>query len=153
METIYSSKRTTIILTADNRIIKTVIRPINEKEYENQILASKLGIAPNIYSSNFDNYSKKLTIEMEYIDGIFLDNYLKQPNIDKKRVKRILFTAINKLYNNGINHKDISNKNIIIVTKDGKIDVKILDYGDSIVYEEPIQFRLRDYSIFNNKNW
>jgi predicted Ser/Thr protein kinase len=150
---LYSSKRTDIKLTPAGTIIKTVRKPNNEKEYEAQIIAHKLGIAPKVINHNFDNINKTLTIEMEYINGTMIDNYLKQPDADRKRAKHALFVALNKLYNNGIDHKDLCGENIIVVTQGGKINIKILDYGEAKIYSEPIQLRLRDYSAFNNRNW
>jgi tRNA A-37 threonylcarbamoyl transferase component Bud32 len=150
---LYSSKKTDVKLTPNGTVIKTIKKPSNEKEYEAQILAHKLGIAPKVISHNFDNVDKVLTIEMEHINGTMIDNYLRQPNADKRRAKHALFIALNKLYNNGIDHKDLCGENIIVVTQGGKVGIKILDYGDVKVYSEPIQLRLRDYSSFNNRNW
>jgi predicted Ser/Thr protein kinase len=150
---LYSSKRTTVKLTPDKTIVKTVLRPSNEKEYEIQNLAYNLGLAPKIISHSFDNQEKILTIEMEYVNGMMLDDYLKQPNSDKKRLKHALFIALNKLYNAGIDHRDLCGENIRVIVENGKVGVKILDYGDSFVYPESIQLRLRNYSIFNNRNW
>jgi len=153
METIYSSKKTKIKLTPNNTIIKIITRPLNEKEYEAHIIAHKLGIAPKLISHSFDDYEKKLTLEMEYVNGIFLDNYLKQPDADKKRIKNTLFCSLNKLYNNGIDHKDLCSENIFVIQKNGKLGIQIIDYGDAKIYPEPIPLRYRDYSVFNNRNW
>ncbi len=153
MQTIYTSKKTSIILTTDKNIIKTIIRPLNEKEHEIQTLAHQLGVAPKVINYSFDNTDKKLIIEMEYINGMMLDNYLKQPNINKKKVKHALFIALNKLYNNGIDHKDLCSENIIVLIENGKLIIKILDYGDAKLYPDSIPLRLRDFSSFNNRNW
>jgi predicted Ser/Thr protein kinase len=150
---IYANKKTTVELTNSGTIIKTIIRPNNEKEYETQILAHKLGVAPKVINHSFDNVEKKLTIEMEYVNGVTLDNYLRQPDADKKRAKHALFIALNKLYNNGIDHKDLCGENIMVVVNNGRMSIKILDYGDAKVYHHPIELRLRDYSSFNNRNW
>lgn len=151
---IYASKKTTVKLDPVKKIvIKTTSKPLNEKEYEIQELAYKLGIAPKIINHSFDNIHKKLIIEMEYVDGITLDNYLKQPTAEKKKAKHALFIALNKLYNKGIDHKDLNGNNIIIVTEDGKLGVKIIDYGHAKLYPHPIEARLRDFSSFNNRNW
>jgi tRNA A-37 threonylcarbamoyl transferase component Bud32 len=149
---IYSSRRTTVKLTPQQTILKSTIRPKNEKEYEIQIMADKLGIAPKVLNFKFDNAEKRLDIEMEYIKGITIDNYLKQPNVNKQRIKHILLNAINKLYSNGIVHGDLCGDNIIVVDTNGKLIIKILDYGDAKV-TEPVPIHKRDYSSFNNRNW
>ena len=151
--TLYSSKRTTIKLTPQETIIKSTLKPKNEKDYEIQMMAHKLGIAPKVLSAKFDNVEKRLDVEMEYIKGTMLDNYLKQPNADKKRAKHALFVALNRLYNNGIIHGDLCGENIIVVTEKGKLGVKILDYGDAKVLPESVPIRQRDYTSFNNRNW
>ena len=61
---------------------------------------------------------------MERINGILLDNYLKQPDCDKQRAKHALFVAMNKLYNNGIDHRDLYGENIMVVTDNGKLTIR-----------------------------
>lgn len=154
MISLYKSKKTNIKLNSVNKtVIKTIFRPLNEKEYEIQTLAYTLGVAPKVISHSFDNIEKILTIEMEYVEGLTLNNYLNQPNIDKRHVKHALFAAINKLYNAGIHHRDLIDDNIIVGTQNNKIFVKILDYGHAKLFPESLELRLRDYSIFANKNW
>ncbi len=150
---LYSSKRTSVKLTPDKTIIKTTIKPSNEKEHEIHNIAYTLDIAPKIIRHSFNKFEKLLTIEMEYVNGVSLDNYIKQPNADKKLVKRAMFVALNKLYNNGIDHRDLCSENIIVVVQNDKLSVKILDYGDAKLYPEPIPLRLRDYSVFGGRNW
>ncbi len=149
---LYSSKKTSVKLTPEGNVIKKTFGPNNEKEYEIQIMANKLGVAPAVIHGSFDCVSKNLIIEMEYIKGYSLDTYLKLHNSssDKKQIKYNLLNALNKLYNNGIDHRDLCGENIIITDK---LNVKILDYGNAKVYPESINTRLRDYSLLNNKEW
>jgi predicted Ser/Thr protein kinase len=149
---LYSSKKTSVNLV-DGKVIKIIKKPTNEKEYEIQTIASKLDIAPVVYGYNFDNIEKILTIEMEYIEGIMLDDYLKLPKIEKKRVRHSLFETLNKLYDNGIDYKDLCGENILVVSTDKKINIKILDYGDAKLHGETLPYRSRDYSCLNNRNW
>jgi len=147
---IYTSNKTTVKLTKTGTIVKTTINATNKNEHSIQTFAHKLGVAPAVISQTFDTKNKKLTMEMEYIDGKTLDEYIKEPNINKNLIKHLIFSSINLLYNNGINHKDLSSKNILIVTG-SKIEIKILDYGNAVITNTPTEIRLRDYAVL--KNW
>ncbi len=136
MKVIYQNKNTKIILK-DNRIIKT---GASVDEAKIQQIAHKIGISPEVYKIG-------TTIEMEYIKGNELDSYLKLPGIDKKQLKRSIRQTLDKMYDNGINHKDLTGKNIMI-TLDGAI--KIIDYGYADIIKEPVPIKLRDYGILRN---
>ena len=74
-----------------------------------------------------------------------MDDYLKK-NLGCKNKEIIL--AFDKLYNAGIDHRDITGKNII-VNEDG--DIKIIDYGSSKISSEPIEKRKRNYSFYKSQ--
>ncbi len=83
---------------------------------------------------------------MEYIKGDTLEDYLKKNiNMDRSQIKKLVREAEDLLYNNGINHGDLTGKNIIVTPL---IQIKIIDYGSSIQYPEPILQRLRVYHHF-----
>lgn len=153
MKTLYKSKKTTVNLNEDGKIVKTIMRPLNEKEHEIQKIASNADIAPKIYSSSFNNVEKILTIEMEYINGLSLDEYLKKSDINKLKLKHALIDMINRLYDLGIDHRDLCGENIIVTDNGRRPIVKILDYGDAVLYQEPIPYRSRTYHCLSNRNW
>jgi len=150
---IYSNKGTTVKYTDNKTAIKTIIRPNNEKEAEVQQIAYTLGVAPKVLRSTFDNFEKKLTIEMEYVNGVTLDNYLKQEKANKQLVKNLLFVALTKLYNRGIDHRDLRGDNILISIDGKRVSLKIIDYGHAKVHNEAVPLKSRDFSVMNNRNW
>jgi tRNA A-37 threonylcarbamoyl transferase component Bud32 len=152
MNIIYQS-RSTIIGQYDDRIIKTIKRCKNEQEPDIQKKAAELNIAPHIYNTTFDNFTKKMTIEMEFVDGEKLDDILKLPGINKNRIKCLLISTSDKLYDAGIDHRDLSSNNIIISEKKGLYRLRILDYGSAILYPFSIPEKKRDYSFLVGKDW
>lgn len=136
---LYKDKTTTILLK--DGIITKIYSSSIEHEAEIQKLAADLNIAPKVYSV------KDCVMEMEYIEGYDLDRYLKLPGINRPILKTLIRTAINKLYDNGIKHNDLTGKNVMI-TKSGGI--KIIDYGHSVLSKESIPKNQRDYGILKN---
>lgn len=139
---IYQGKNTKVILK-DNKVLK-ITSKINKNEPMIQRIAHKLGIAPGIFKVR---YHEEMLIEMEYIKGYDLDSYIKLPNIDKNKLKKDIRIALNKMYDNGINHKDLTGKDIIINTSG---DIKIIDYGNSVLYDGPVPKPHRDYGVLMN---
>jgi putative serine/threonine protein kinase len=135
---IYKDKTTTIELINGN-IIKTK-DIINSNEIIAQKKAYKIGLAPRIYIIG-ENY-----IEMDYIKGITLDQYLKN-NCDRSNLKYKIREALVKLYDIGIKHNDITGNNVIITPEN---EIKILDYKHSIIYDYPVPKKERDFSILKN---
>ena len=76
-------------------------------------------------------------IEMEWIDGVRLDEYLKSffPSAErKKRLLNQLFDAVSYFHSKQVVHKDLKPSNIL-VTRNGS-NIKIIDFGfaDKDVY-------------------
>lgn len=133
--------RTTNVILKDNKVIKTK-NTITQTEIDAQMLAHKLGLAPEIYSYSLENM-----IIMEYIEGISLDEYIKtkiQKYSDRQVIKSKVGLAITKMYNAGIRHNDLTGNNILI-TPNGEI--KIIDYEHSVLYEYSVPANLRDHSV------
>ena len=135
---LYKGKRSTIYLK-DNKITK--IGHCHGSEVDIQRIAARLGVAPEVYKVSGN------IMEMEYIRGVELDQYLKLPGIDKNKTKVLVRSAINKLYNAGISHNDLTGRNILI-TPDHL--VKIIDYGDSNLSSEPVPRHKRVYGVLRN---
>lgn len=138
---LYIDKTTTILLK--NNIITKIYTYSLKNEANIQNIAANLNIAPKVYK--VDNN----LMEMEYIEGPTLDQYLKRAYIDKNNLKYLLRKAIDILYDNGILHNDLTGNNIIITGKEN-IEIKIIDYGHAKLFDEPVPKRLRDYGIIKN---
>lgn len=127
------------MLKSSGNITKTK-GSITQKEIDNQKIASKLELAPRIYTFGPG------FIEMEYIKGQTMDDYLRT-NINRNIFKHKLKIAITKLYDGGIKHNDLTGKNIII-TPEGV--VKIIDYEHSVLYDGPVPKNERNFGITKN---
>jgi len=153
---IYQTKSTIVyrdLGLVSDKITKIIKRCKNEEEANIQQKAAELNIAPQIYSTTFDNHTKQMTIEMEFIEGQKLDNILKVPGINKSRIKHLLISASNKLQNAGIDHRDYSSDNIIISEKKGLYKLRIIDYGSAKLYPSSIPDNKRDHSFLVGRNW
>ena len=82
-----------------------------------------------IYDSGGGGPNLEFYLEMEYVEGTTLRNFIEtQPfNIDRVlRLIRQLGTAVQKIHEAGIIHRDLNPRNIM-VTKAG--DLKVMDFG------------------------
>lgn len=139
IKTLYKDKST--IVTLEDGIVVKKSGTMGQMEAEIQKKAWKLGIAPEVYSFSAN------TIKMEYIKGRELDQYIKSPNVNRTKTKKLIRIALDTLYNNGISHNDLTGRDIII-TNDGK--VKIIDYGHSTLYDGPVPKNIRYYGVLHN---
>jgi tRNA A-37 threonylcarbamoyl transferase component Bud32 len=133
--------RTTNVTLKDNKVTK-IKNSIRQTEIDAQILAHNLGLAPKIYSFILGN-----KIEMEYIEGITLDQYIRtkcQDQQDRQILKRKVSNVLSKMYDSGIKHGDLTGNNIIITPNE---EVKIIDYEHSVLYKNPVPANLRDHTI------
>jgi tRNA A-37 threonylcarbamoyl transferase component Bud32 len=144
-KTIHKNKNTTVVLN-DNKIIK-MCKKANPSEPEIQTIAYNLGIAPKVYDVFYSKNNYAMIIEMEYIKGHELGNYIKLPDVNRNALRKRIKTLIVKLYDNGIKHNDLTSKNIII-TRDG--DIKIIDYEYSELLKEPVPANQRDFTVLRN---
>jgi len=141
---IYYKKKKSKVVLKDGIIIKEIYYPNNTESIIQQ-KASESGIAPKVYNTIYDPKGYIVRIEMEYIEGCELDQYIKNiSEEDRLLIKNKVLNTINALYAIGIDHGDLTGKNII-VTKD--LEIKIIDYGSS-KFQSEIK---RDYTIL--KNW
>ena len=141
MKVIYHSKRTkrSVYLKDNGVVVKTGIQAIGSQEADIQRRAHAIGIAPKVFTANKDS------IEMEFVGGWSLNEYLKMSGIDKPRIVRLVKIAENTLYDNCISHGDFTGDNIRI-TPDGR--VVIIDYGSAKLTGEPVLPRLRHHYNF-----
>jgi predicted Ser/Thr protein kinase len=137
-EILYMDKLTKIELTNGN-IIKYK-DTVSLTEIIAQKKANKIGLSPRIYTYGIGY------IEMEYIKGLTLDQYLRT-NGDRSDLRHKLINTLTLLYDNGIQHRDLTGKNIII-TPEG--DIKIIDFEHSIIHNEPVPKNKRDFGITKN---
>lgn len=69
-------------------------------------------------------------IEMEYVDGCSLDDFLGDDQLDQKTVRRVLSSlcdALAYIHNKQVIHRDLKPQNIL-VTYNGR-NVKLIDFG------------------------
>lgn len=77
--------------------------------------------------------SKTGYIQMEYIDGLSIDNYLHGKDLrSKEKIFEQLIDVFEYMENNGVIHRDIRNSNILI---DADGCVKVIDFGFSKIIE------------------
>jgi len=108
----------------------------NINEYNKLMKLNKYSISPKVYDIKIIYNEKKkevyCLIFMEHIDGITLEQYKKKKgeldNLDKKKLNE----KIEKLHDIGIYHRDLHNKNIIVIKKGKNIDFIIIDMGSAI---------------------
>ena len=134
MKLLFKNKKNSVYLKENGNVLKMGNIGINEVKIQNK--AYELGIAPKIFSSG-PGY-----IEMEFIKGLVIEEYLKKININRESIMAKVSNAENLLYNNGIDHRDFTGENIMI-TDDEK--VIIIDYGSSIISNVPIPQKQRRY--------
>lgn len=82
-------------------------------------------------------------LQMEYIDGVPLDEYISSNNVNLEEVFRSIIGAFVCLEENGILHRDIRASNIM-VDNDGK--VKIIDFG----FGKDLEFSEQENSVMLN---
>ena len=104
-------------------------------------------ISPKIYEI-LNNENEKCFI-MDYIQGLTLNDYLKNNNITSNDavpsiLKEKLYNVLTLLYDNGISHLDIGGGNIII---DSNNDPHIIDFGLSKLYKGSVPLRKRSYNF------
>ena len=107
----------------------------NINEYEKLKKLNKYSISPKAYDIKFIFNEKKkkvyCLIFMEHLDGITLREYIQKKgeldNLDKKKLNE----KIAKMHKLGIYHRDLHDKNIIVIKKGKNIDFFIIDMGSS----------------------
>jgi predicted Ser/Thr protein kinase len=100
-----------------------------------------LGIGPKIYTNGIckiDDNNLFHYIEMEHIDGRPLNLFLEDDNNSdsiKKEILKKVNNQLTQLRKKSIIHNDFDSKNFMVVTKDGKYEIKIIDYNLSESYK------------------
>ena len=85
---------------------------------------------------------------MEYLDGETLANYKKKVTDE---IKKQLSTQIKKLHKLNIIHQDLHTNNIMIVNKNKKIYVYIIDLGVALIKNNILNIKKnKNYSILNH---
>ena len=111
--------------------IKFVDETINE--FENGKITGKHKITPKYYNMEFlfNEMTNEMVsfIEMEYIQGKTLTNYLQTKKLNQKQVE-ILENKIKKLHKLNIVHRDLHKNNIMVVSGK-KFDIYLIDLGFS----------------------
>ena len=105
----------------------------NINEYEKLKKLNKDSISPKAYDIKFIFNENKMEaysfIFMEHLDGITLREYIQKKgeldNLDKKKLNE----KIAKMHKLGIYHRDLHDKNIIVIKKGKNIDFFIIDMG------------------------
>jgi tRNA A-37 threonylcarbamoyl transferase component Bud32 len=105
----------------------------NINEYNKLKKLNKYSISPKVYDIKIIYNDKKrqlyCLIFMEYIDGITLRQYIEKKgeldNLEKKKLNE----KIAKMHKLGIYHRDLHDKNIIVIKKGKNIDFIIIDMG------------------------
>ena len=98
-----------------------------KKEYETLMAIQHTGVVQALGMENVEGIGP--CVIMEYIDGATLDEWLsKEPALkDRHRICKEIADAIEYIHSQGIVHRDIKPKNIM-VTRIGE-HVKIIDFG------------------------
>lgn len=133
----------------DNEEVDDFIKRKN-KEYELSKIIGINHIGPKIYKNDYILTDSKLSniLIMDYIDGDTLYNYLIAKNYTEDKmneIKKVLNDKLNKLHKLNIFHNDLHLNNIMIVEKNKKFNIYIIDLGLSIK-------KNKIYNNLSNKN-
>jgi hypothetical protein len=121
-------------------------------------VGNKLGVGPKMLKNEICQTNNGLfhSMEMEFIDGVRLDKFLDDKTIfdsTKKEVLKKVKVQLDKLKKKYIMHNDIDTKNFVVITdKDGKSDIKILDYNlsESLEYVVTSKQFIQNQEIYKN---
>lgn len=105
----------------------------NITEYEKLKKLNKYLISPKVYDIKFVFNKNKMElysfIIMEHLNGITLEEYKQKKGQLNDSDKKKLIEKIGKLHELGIYHRDLHDRNIIVINKGKKIDFMIIDMG------------------------
>lgn len=105
----------------------------NITEYEKLKKLNKYSISPKVYDIKFAFNKNKMEVYsfiiMDYLDGITLQEYTQKKGELDDSDKKKLNEKITKLHALGIYHRDLHDRNIIVIKKGKKIDFMIIDMG------------------------
>ena len=105
----------------------------NITEYEKLKKLNKYSISPKVYDIKFVFNKNKMElysfIFMEHLNGITLEEYKQKKGQLDDSDKKKLNEKIAKLHELGIYHRDLHDRNIIVIKKGKKIDFMIIDMG------------------------
>ena len=133
-----------------------ITRKNNEYKLLNTVGINNIG--PKIYNNHYIIINNKLynILIMEYIDGKTLHDYLETETYTENKInkiKKIINKKINKLHKLNIIHGDLHLNNIMIVEKNNKINIFIIDLGLSRKTNNKIsELKKYNYNILKNVN-
>ena len=117
---------------------QTLLRQ-TQKEIDNLRKISTPNCNPYLicyYGAHYIPSKKLMLIEMEYIDGVQLDYWVKNFNGTKNELYGYLLAIMIKIlkglqyvHNNGLIHKDIKPANILLTQVNGEYIPKLVDFG------------------------
>jgi len=127
---------------------------INCNEFDLSKNIGKHNIGPKAYHLYFayDSHVNNICsiMIMEYLDGQTLANYKKKVTDE---IKNQLSNQIEKLHKLNIIHQDLHQNNIMIVHKNKKIYVYLIDLGGSLIKNNILNYRKnKNYSILDTIN-
>lgn len=131
-----------------------------ENEYSISRKCGDLGISPktyeHFYCCNSFLLSLNSIIVMDYVDGITLNNYFSnyQVNLTNyKKIKEKISAIKKKLKKHKIIHNDLHSENILVCSNKKDLELKIIDFGISSIgnerEDEPHSKMSGEESIFN----
>ena len=133
-----------------------ITRKNNEYKLLNIVGINNIG--PKIYNNHYIIINNKLynILIMEYIDGKTLYDYLRIETYTENKInkiKKLINKKINKLHKLNIIHGDLHLNNIMIVEKNNKINIFIIDLGLSRKTNNKIsELKNYNYNILKNVN-
>lgn len=143
-------------LRIDESIDEYITRKNNEYKLLNIVGINNIG--PKIYNNHYIIVNNKLynILIMEYIDGKTLFDYLETETYTENKInkiKKLINKKINKLHKLNIIHRDLHLNNIMIVEKNNKINIFIIDLGLSRKTNNKIsELKKNNYNILNYVN-
>jgi tRNA A-37 threonylcarbamoyl transferase component Bud32 len=133
-----------------------ITRKNNEYKLLNTVGINNIG--PKIYNNHYIIVNNKLynILIMEYIDGKTLADYLATETYTENKInkiKKLINKKINKLHKLNIIHGDLHLNNIMIVEKNNKINIFIIDLGLSGKTNNKIsELKKNNYNIMKYVN-
>lgn len=126
-------------------LYKTIIRHGNNQE-ESSLEHMPIEDLQAMVSHILDFHAPKNRIDAEAMNRVFRDNakkiipFLRKKGIDKPvldpDIIEKLKNTINLLHNNGIYHRDLHERNVMLRDNDGERDVFIIDFGSAVIAEK-----------------
>lgn len=131
-----------------------------ENEYNISRKCGDLGISPktyeHFYCCNSSLFSFNSVIVMDYVEGVTLNNYFSDYEINLtnyKKIKEKITTIKKKLKKHKIIHNDLHSENILVCSNKKDLELKIIDFGISSIgndrEDEPHTKMSGEESIFN----